>query len=150
MYQRILVPSDGSKLSDRAVSEAVNFAKAIGAKITVLHVMPKSQMFLDESFVVPVTTSQSLKDRFKKQVAVLAEEILDKARAQAAAAGVECDAIAVASDSPFDAIIKRTVKSNCDLIVMASHGRRGLSGVLLGSETSKVLVHSRIPVLVVR
>jgi nucleotide-binding universal stress UspA family protein len=71
-------------------------------------------------------------------------------RAQAAAGGVECETVSAAGDSPYQAILKQATKSGCDLIMMASHGRRGMSGVLLGSETAKVLAHSKIPVLVVR
>ena len=150
MYRHILLPVDGSKLSDRAARQAVKLAKTLGAKITALHVMPTQQMFLDESFVVPVTTPQSLKNQFKKQAALRSKEILEKACAPAAAAGVGCKAVSVASNSPYRAIIEQATRSGCDLIMMASHGRRGVSGVLLGSEAAKVLVHSEIPVLVVR
>lgn len=150
MYKNILVPTDGSKLSVAAVKQAVKFAGSIGAKITVLHVTPEYQMFLDEGFVVPGTTSPSLKEQFKEQAAARSKEILDAVRAEAAAGGVRCEGVSVASSSPYDSIIEQARKSKCDLIMMASHGRRGLSGLLLGSETSKVLVHSKIPVLVVR
>jgi len=150
MYRRILLPTDGSKLSDRAVKEAVKLAKTLGAKITALHLMPTEQMFLDQSFVTPVTISQSLKNQFKKQVALRSKEILENVRRKAGAAGVQCEMVSAASDSPYKAILKQATKSGCDLIMMASHGRRGISGVLLGSETAKVLLHSKIPVLVVR
>jgi nucleotide-binding universal stress UspA family protein len=150
MYRHILLPTDGSKLSDRAVREAVGLAKALGAKITALHVMPTEQMLLDEFFVVPVTTSQSLKSEFKKQAALRSKEILENVRRQAAGGGVECETATAASDSPYKAILEQATKSGCDLIMMASHGRKGVAGVLLGSETAKVLVHSKIPVLVVR
>jgi nucleotide-binding universal stress UspA family protein len=150
MYQHILLPTDGSKLSDRALKAAVGLAKRLGAKITALHVMPTQQMFLGEGFVAPMTISQSLRNQFKKQAALRSKEILENACAQAAAAGVGCETVSVASDTPYRAIIKQAARSGCDLIMMASHGRRGISGVLLGSETAKVLVHSEIPVLVVR
>jgi nucleotide-binding universal stress UspA family protein len=150
MYKSILVPTDGSKLSAKAVKEAIKLAKTCGAKITMLHVMPKSQMFLDEGFVVPTTTSESLNTQFKKQTTARSKEILDEARVEAAAAGVECAVASIASSSPYEAIIKLATKSKCDLIVMASHGRKGLEGLLLGSETTKVLVHSTVSVLVVR
>jgi nucleotide-binding universal stress UspA family protein len=97
-----------------------------------------------------VTTSQSLKSEFKKQAALRSKEILEDVRRQAAAAGVECETVSAASDSPYKAILKQASRSGCDLIMMASHGRKGISGVLLGSETARVLVHSEIPVLVVR
>ena len=150
MFKSILVPTDGSKLSAKAVEVAINLAKSFGAKITMLQVMPKNQMFLDEGFVVPTTTSRSLITQFKKQTTARSKEILDEARTEATAAGVQCEAVLVASSSPYDAIIKQARKSRCDLIVMASHGRKGLEGLLLGSETAKVLVHSKVPVLVVR
>jgi nucleotide-binding universal stress UspA family protein len=150
MYRHILLPTDGSKLSDRAVREAVRLAKTLRAKITALHVMPTEQMFLDQSYVTPVTISQSLKNQFKKQAALGSKEILEKVGAHAAAGGVECETVSAAGDSPYQAILKQATKSGCDLIMMASHGRRGMSGVLLGSETAKVLAHSKIPVLVVR
>jgi len=150
MYQRILLATDGSKLSERAARQAIALAKALGATITALHVMPTEQMFLDQSYVTPVTISQSLKNEFKKQAALGSKEILEKVRAQAAAEGVECEAVSASGDSAYREILKQAKRSNCDLIMMASHGRKGISGVLLGSETTRVLVHSDIPVLVVR
>ena len=150
MFKSILVPTDGSKLSAKAVDAAINIAKAFGAKITTLQVMPEHQMFLDEGFVVPTETSRSLITEFKKQTAECSKEILDEARIRATASGVGCEVVSVANNSPYDAIIKQATKSKCDLIVMASHGRKGFEGLLLGSETSKVLVHSKVPVLVVR
>jgi nucleotide-binding universal stress UspA family protein len=150
MYRHILLPTDGSKLSDKAARQAIALAKKLGASITALHVMPTEQMFLDQSFVTPVTISPSLKSEFKKQAALGSKELLEKLRAQAAAAGVECQTVSAAADSPYRAILKQATTSGCDLIMMASHGRKGISGVLLGSETAKVLAHSKIPVLVVR
>jgi nucleotide-binding universal stress UspA family protein len=150
MYRRILFPTDGSERSDRAARQAIALAKALGASITALHAVPTEQMFLEESFVTPVTISPSLKTQFKKQAALASKEILDKVRAQAAAAGVECEALSDAGDSPYRAILEQAKRLNCDLIMMASHGRKGVAGALLGSETAKVLAHSEIPVLVVR
>lgn len=150
MYQHILLPTDGSKRSDRAARQAIALAKALGAKITALHVIPTEQMFLDQSFVTPVTISPSLKSQFKKQAALGSKELLERLRAQAAAAGVECDVLSDAGDSPYRTILKQAKRLRCDLIMMASHGRKGISGALLGSETAKVLAHSEIPVLVVR
>jgi len=150
MYKSILVPTDGSGLSARAVDQAVDLAKTMGATVTVLHVVPEFQMFLDEGYVVPTTTSRSLVTQFKQQTDARSKEILDAASAEAAAAGVKCEAISVTSSSPYDAIIKQAARFKSDLIVMASHGRKGLGGLLLGSETTKVLVHSKVPVLVIR
>jgi nucleotide-binding universal stress UspA family protein len=150
MIQHILVPTDGSELSSAAAKYAITLAKDLGARITALHVMPEFQMFLEEGFVVPSTTSNSLKNQFQKQTEIRSKEILAQIRAEAAAAAVECEGISVTSAIPFEAIIKQSKKSKCDLIVMASHGRKGLEGLLLGSETAKVLTHSKIPVLVCR
>lgn len=150
LYQHILLATDGSKRSDRAARHAIELAKRLGASITARHVVPTEQMFLDQSFVTPVSISQSLKNQFKKQAALASQEILEKVRAQAAAAGVEYEALSDAGDLPYRAILKQAKRLNCDLIMMASHGRKGVSAALLGSETAKVLAHSEIPVLVVR
>ena len=148
MYKSILVPTDGSKLSAKAVKQAIKFAKTIGAKITAFNVMPEYQVAMDEGFIVP--TVAPLKKRFEEEVAARSKTILDGVRAEAVAAGVECEGVSVTSNAPWDVIIKQATKYKCDLIMMASHGRKGLQGLLLGSETTKVLVHSKIPVLVLR
>jgi nucleotide-binding universal stress UspA family protein len=92
--------------------------------------MPTQHMFLDQSFVAPQTMPQSLKNQSRKQAALRSKEILEKVRAQAAAAGVECETLSAAGDSPYRAILQQASRSGCDLILMASHGRRGISGVL--------------------
>jgi nucleotide-binding universal stress UspA family protein len=103
---------------------------------------------MDEGFLVPELPV--MQKRLDKAEADLAKKILDAVRKSAADAGVDSDAVAVTSNLPYEGIIKQAEKSRCDLIVMASHGRRGLQGLLLGSETIKVLTHSTIPVLVIR
>lgn len=148
MYKSILVPTDGSKLSTKAVKQAIKFAKAIGAKVTVLNVMPEYQMVMEEGFFIP--TVMPLKKQFERETAARSKAMLDTVRAEAGTAGVQCEGVSVISGSPWDAIIKQAAKGKCDLIMMASHGRKGLQGLLLGSETTKVLVHSKIPVLVLR
>jgi nucleotide-binding universal stress UspA family protein len=150
MIQHILVPTDGSELSSAAAKYAITLAKDLRARITALHVTPEFQMFLEEGFVVPGTTSPSLKNQFQKQAELRSKEIVARVCTDAAAAAVECEGVSVTSPFPFEAIIKQAKKSKCDLIVMASHGRKGLEGLLLGSETAKVLTHSKIPVLVCR
>jgi nucleotide-binding universal stress UspA family protein len=150
MYKSILVPTDGSKLSCKAVKEAINFSKACGAKITVLHVMPDYRAYISERYNVPPEMTAPVKKKFQGEGAARSKEIIDQACAQGTAAGVACAGISVTSDEPYEAIIKQATKSKCDLIMMASHGRKGLQSLLLGSETAKVLVHSKIPVLVVR
>lgn len=148
MFKHILLPTDGSKLSDRAVARGVQFASAIGAAVTAVHVVPEFRMVVEEGFVSPM--SAELKKRFEKESQAHARKMLAKVEKTAEAAGVKCEAVAVVSDFPYQQIIEIAKKKKCDLIMMASHGRRGLSSLLLGSETAKVLTHSKIPVLVVR
>ena len=148
MYQSMLVPTDGSPLSARAVSQALQFARAIGARVTALYVIPQHQMIIDEGYALPSVVS--LQQRFEDEAAARAKAILDAVRAEAQGTGVECQCLAVSGAAPWEVIIDQAAKQGCDLIMMASHGRKGLQSLLLGSETAKVLVHSRIPVLVVR
>lgn len=148
MFKHILLPTDGSKLSDRAVKRGIDFAKSIKAKVTAVHVVPEFKMVVEEGFVSPLTTE--LKARYETESRAHAEKMLAKVEKLATQAKVKCDVVAVTSDYPFQQIIEIARKRKCDLIMMASHGRRGLSSLLLGSETAKVLTHSKVPVLVVR
>lgn len=148
MYKAILVPTDGSKLSAKAAKQAMKFAKSIGAKVTALHVMPEFQMTADEGFAL--SALMTLRKRFEEETIARSKKLLEEVHAEATAAGVEFGCVSVTSSAPWDAIIKQAGKQKCDLIMMASHGRKGLQSLLLGSETAKVLVHSKIPVLVVR
>jgi len=148
MFKHILLPTDGSKLSDQAVKSGIAFAKSVNAKITVVHVVPEFQMVADEGFVAPM--SAQFKERFEKESRARAQNVLDKVEKMAKTADVAYSGVIVSSDFPYQQIIHTAQKRKCDLIMMASHGRRGLSGLLLGSETAKVLTHSKIPVLVVR
>ena len=147
MFKHILVPTDGSALSGDTVKKAVAFAREPGAKISFFYARPDYPVaFYGEGALIDPTTPEKFAEMADKQ----AQEILSAAQAQASAAGVACAASAATSDVPFQAIIDAAAASGCDLIFMASHGRRGLSGLLLGSETQKVLTHSKIPVLVYR
>ena len=148
MFKHLLLPTDGSKFSDRAVQRGIEFAKSIGARVTTVHVIPEFRMMADESFALP--TSADLKRRYEKEAKARAERMLARIGEKARAADVAYDAVAVSGDVPYEKIIDTAKKCKCDLIMMASHGRRGISGLLLGSETAKVLTHSKIPVLVVR
>ena len=148
MYKNILLPTDGSKLSAKAVKHGILLAKSLRAKVTALHVMPEYQMVMDETFVAPSVVN--FQKQFDAESKKRAAKILDRAKAEAVAAKVACGSVALTSRAPYDAIIRQAKKSRCDLIVMASHGRKGLSSLLLGSETAKVLTHSKVPVLVVR
>ncbi len=147
MFKHILVPTDGSKLSAETVQRAVIFAKEIGAKITFFFAKPDYPVaFYGEGALIDPTTP----DKFAEMAAQQAKEILGKHEASAKAEGVDCAITSSVSDIPYEAIIAAAEESGADLIFMASHGRRGLSGLLLGSETQKVLTHSKIPVLVYR
>lgn len=148
MYKHILLPTDSSPLSDKAVKQCSRLAKSIGAKITTLNVIPEFQMIMDEAFVMP--NAALVKKRFDEETGKRSKKLLADVKASAGAAGVDCDCVTVTSGVPYDAIIKQAKKAKCDLIMTASHGRKGLSSILLGSETAKVLTHSTIPVLVVR
>jgi nucleotide-binding universal stress UspA family protein len=148
MYKHILLPTDGSKLADKAVKQGISLAKSIGARVTVMNVTPEYQMVMDEGFVLP--NAMMLRKRFEDETARRAKKIVDAAKSDAQSAGLACDTVTTSSGRPYEAIIKQAKKAKCDLIMMASHGRKGLSSILLGSETAKVLTHSTIPVLVVR
>lgn len=134
MYKSILVPTDGSKLSAKAVKEAINFAKSIGARITAIYVTPPVyEIYPDEGYVLPA----SVRRKIQEDTAARSKAMIEGVRADADAAGVQCEAILISGSAPYEAIIKQAAKSRCDLIMMASHGRSGLSRVLLGSETAK-------------
>jgi nucleotide-binding universal stress UspA family protein len=148
MFKHMLLPTDGSKLSERAVERGLELAKSIGARVTSVHVIPEFRLMADESFALP--TSADLKKRYEREAKARAEKLLQKITARAEAMAVTCEGVVIVGDVPYEHIIETAKKRKCDLIMMASHGRRGLSGLLLGSETSKVLTHSKIPVLVVR
>ena len=150
MFKHILLPTDGSKLSDKAVRQAIKTAKALGAKITAIHVAPDYARYVSERYNVSAVLAAPVKRKYQEEAAALSKEILDPVCAAATAAGVECAAVSATSDAPYEAIIKQAAKSGCDLIMMASHGRKGLQSMLLGSETHKVLVHSKVPTLVCR
>lgn len=145
MFKRILLPTDGSELSARAVLAGVSFAKEIGAQVVGLTAVHDFKTFTANTEMLESTEDEYLAASEARGNHYLAA-VSDAARA----AGVEYTLHLVRSDDPHDAILRTARDHGCDLIVMASHGRRGLRGLLLGSETQKVLVHSSIPVLVYR
>lgn len=153
MIRHILIPSDGSKLSESAIKHGMKFAKALGAKVTGLHVIPRFHSFTYRSQMLltyQVVLSDDSETGYKAETNECAKKILQPFKRVAATEGVVCDTMQVNGDRPFQAIIDAAGKKGCDLILMASHGHAGISGVLLGSETQKVLSHSQIPVLVYR
>ena len=145
MHRHILIPTDGSELSQTAVGYGVALAKAVHAKVTVLTVSAPFQTTALESGMIAETPEE-----YGERTARRAADCLNAAKEIASASGVTCETKHVEHDQPYLAIIETAAQELCDLIVMASHGRRGISAVVLGSETLKVLTHSTIPVLVVR
>lgn len=151
MFKHILLPTDGSKLSNTGVKEAIKLAGALRAKITAVHVVGRYHQYThdwEDGFMIPEV--HALRKDFEKRAAAHAKTILDLVKAAATKAGVKCDTVVASGDLPYETIIRQARKSKCDLIMMASHGRSGIKGLLLGSETIKVLTHSKIPVLVLR
>ena len=147
MFTHILVPTDGSPLSQEATRKAVVFAKEIGARITAFYAKPEGPM---AQYIEGVQIDKLILEQYEKAAEQHAKAIFGFVEGLCRDAGVACATAEVSNDSPFEAIIEAANANGCDLIFMASHGRRGISGLLLGSETSKVLTHSKIPVLVFR
>ena len=145
MFKHILIPTDGSDLSRKAMLYAMQIARETGARVTALHTTQPYQAVSMDAVLVSMG-----EDEYEEGAKRLAERALEQVTIAADAAGVPCDTINEVSDQPYRAIIDAAHDKGCDLIVMASHGRRGLSALLLGSETTKVLTHSTIPVLVYR
>ena len=148
MFRHILLPTDGSTLSTRAVRRGLRLAAALRARATAVYVVPEVRMMADEGYVSPL--GAELKARVERESREYARKVLARVGKLAAAARVRCETVAVTGDAPHRHIIATARKRRCDCIVMASHGRRGLAGLLLGSETARVLAHSTIPVMVVR
>ena len=147
MYKHILIPTDGSPASLRAAKAGVELARATGARVTAFFAAPTPTPVVYDG-LLPV--GYMTPDQHAEVIARAAAKYLGVVADLAKAAGVPCESVHVTSDFPAEAIIECARQRKCDLIFMASHGRRGLSGVLLGSETQKVLTHSKIPVAVYR
>ncbi|HUX26486.1 MAG TPA: universal stress protein [Burkholderiales bacterium] len=147
MFKNILIPTDGSKLSVKSIKSGVAFAKSIKAQITGCHVVEPFQPYYFGDYIPP---DMPTAEEFERQARQAGEKYLEQIKTEALAAGLKYHGSVVMADTPYSGIIDAAKKAKCDLIFMASHGRRGLSGILLGSETHKVLTHSKIPVLVYR
>lgn len=146
MFRHLLVPTDGSQLSERAVKQAISFAEKARAKVTFFYARSDAEASLyGESALL-----RSMDPTLLVNDEMLAHEILRGAEEQGKRAGVECESLLMVSAEPYEGIIAAAQDRECDLIVMASHGHRGVKGLLLGSQTQKVLTHSTIPVLVYR
>jgi nucleotide-binding universal stress UspA family protein len=147
MYQKILVATDGSPLSKKAVASAISLAALTGAELVALKVIPRYPQSYFEGGLALQAAEVS---RVEKQWADDAQAIVDAVQKAALAKGVKAKALTIKSDLISDAVLATAKKHKCDLIVMASHGRRGIKRLLLGSETQQVLTHSHVPVLVLR
>jgi len=148
MYRNILIPTDGSVLAERGVAHGLALAKSVGAKVTAIIVeAPFSVYGVPESRLRQMTEAFT---QYEQQVKAHAAKVMTHVGDLAKAAGVACDTVLLEHYHPYEAIIATAKDKGCDLIVMASHGRSGISAVLLGSVTSKVLAHTDIPVLVCR
>jgi nucleotide-binding universal stress UspA family protein len=147
MFKHLLVATDGSKLSTKAVTHAVRLARALGAELTAYYASPDypSPLYSEASMYIPMKRSEYAA-LCKKE----ADFILNPIAAKAKAAGITFNAAHSIAAVPWQAILATAKKNKCDAVVMASHGRRGVSALLLGSETQKVLTHSKVPIIVVR
>ena len=158
MYKNILIPTDGVRTCESAISHGIELAKAIGARVTALHITPK----LSPHEILEIYHPQLLvggQDAEKAQKAMAHIEELHKGVADMSLAaiekiangmGVNCEVVYLTGQAPADGIMETAVKKNCDLIFMSTHGALGLSGAIFGTVTTKVLSHSKIPVLVQR
>src|SRR6185312_15545746 len=145
MFKHILIPTDGSDLSLKAVLYGVKLAKSCGAKVTGLTVAVPYRVVAVDAVLIPLDEAD-----YEERSRSASDKALEQVKIAADAAGVTCETVREVHDQPYRAIIDAAQALNCDLIVMASHGRRGISALLLGSETAKVLTHSTVPVLVYR
>ncbi|MEA2424620.1 MAG: hypothetical protein QOH13_1030 [Thermoleophilaceae bacterium] len=149
MFKHILIPTDGSRLADKGVKAGVKLARALGAKVTGLYVvLPYTSPMYDEAalYYVPGLSPAEGKKIFEDQ----AKRALARLEKAAKASGVRCLTRLATSGHPWQAILRTASAAKCDAVVMASHGRSGFGGAILGSETTRVLANSKIPVLVVR
>lgn len=147
MYRNILIATDGSDLAHKAVAHGIQLAKSVGAKVTAVVVEAPFNVFdLRESRTQQIGSEFA---HYNEAIRRHAGKVLGEVAAAAKKAGIACDTVQVEHEHPYEAIIKTAEDKSCDAIVMASHGRSGLSAVLLGSVTNKVLTHTSIPVVVV-
>jgi nucleotide-binding universal stress UspA family protein len=147
MYKHLLVATDGSKLSAKAVAHAIALAQALGAKLSAFYASPDYPMPV---YAEGVSYAQMTRKEYTARCAKEADRILNPISLKAEAAGLEFKSVHVIAAAPWEAILAAARKNKCDAIMMASHGRRGVSALLLGSETQKVLTHTTLPLIVVR
>ena len=147
MYKRILIPTDGSPVSRKAVKQGMAFARSIGARVVGFFASEDYRAIMYTEYMPAAMLSQ---EEFEAQAKKAAEKQLAFVQKAADAAGVSFEPYWMISIAPWEAIIEAAKKKKCDLIFMGSHGRTGLAGIVLGSTTVKVLTHSKVPVLVTR
>ncbi|HVY04494.1 MAG TPA: universal stress protein [Burkholderiales bacterium] len=146
MYRKILLPTDGSALCDSAAQKGIEFAKFTGASVVAFHAIPATSYLV----YTEAGPSDVLAEQFERDAKSRGERLVENIDSMARAGGVACESLLLTNDHPWEGIIEAANTTNCDLIFMASHGRRGLTAMLLGSETTRVLTHTRIPVMVYR
>ncbi len=146
MFKHILLPTDGSALSQIAIDNGLRFAKEIGAKVTGLHVIVEREAESFEDYAPVDVKVPALGEIAKEEAQQYLSVVANKARE----IGVPYATLSVIHASPHQAIIKAATDNGCDLIIMASHGRKGITGELVGSETARVITHCKVPVLVYR
>ena len=147
MYKHILIPTDGSELSDKAINAGIDFAREVHARVTGFTAVPEYQIPSEADLMAKHFVSL---EQYERESRKLAEAALQKIADRARDARIEYNADYAQSDRPYEAIIRAALKHGCDLIFMASHGRRGISALIHGSQTQAVLTHSTIPTLVYR
>lgn len=147
MFKNFLVPTDGSEMSEKAARQAATLAQLLNAKIVGVHVFPVS---LGVYYGEAVWVDEKMQVQMREAAEAEGNKYLDRVEVAAQAAGVPFERVLLEGDSPWQGIVDTAQRKNCDLIVMAAHGRRGLAAVVLGSETNRVLTHSKVPVLVYR
>lgn len=145
MYKHILIATDGSEIANKAVAQGIELAKRIGAKLSAVSVTEPY-----EAVVIAETAAMILPSDYNKQCEAGAQKILNDVSAAAEAAGIKCNVQHQSNRWPYNGIIEAAEEVGADLIVMGSHGRRGVEGLLLGSQATKLLTHTKIPALVVR
>ncbi len=147
MFKNILIATDGTKLSRKAIAAGIRLAKLSGAKVTAFFSPQQYEVLMYAEYLPPTMLSRA---EWDQRAAETAKKYLSEIEKAAASAEVSCNSVFEQSLAPWEAIVAATKKHKCDLIVMASHGRSGLAAVVLGSQTTKVLTHTKVPVLVCR
>ncbi len=150
MYKHILIPTDGSKLSLKAAKEAAILARSLKAKLTAVYVMEPFMPRLQVEGAMVRGSFTSDQGQHRATSARTADAALKQVQRAAAAEKIDCEAVSTTDSQPWEGILRTAKAQKCDVIVMASHGRGVIAGALLGSETQKVLSHSKTPVLVCR